>query len=209
MAIFKTLCDNTMEDSNPGKTGNKWPKLYDCLAHHFERVSRPWGKKWGSQLELGGYPNWRDRAENPERPGWLGFTGQDTREERHASRERGLWRCAEDEFQIFSRILLSSCMRNVKDWGKNCLKGLNSAQSLYSAGNSAFSHEQNLKISWSSFIYFLWGNDCSTLCPFLNWLFWLLFSCGKSFIFWKSIHYQIYDLQICFLIYMDWFLLCW
>lgn len=38
-------------------------------AHHFERVSRPRGKKWGSQLELGRYPNLKDRAENPERPG--------------------------------------------------------------------------------------------------------------------------------------------
>lgn len=27
-----------------------------------------------------------------------------------------------------------------------------------------------MKISWSSFIYFLWRNDCSTFCPFLNWL---------------------------------------
>lgn len=37
-------------------------------AHHFERVSRPCGKKWGGQLELGRYPNLKDRAENPEKP---------------------------------------------------------------------------------------------------------------------------------------------
>lgn len=123
---------------------------YDFPAYCLKSVLRPWPREWEPKLSPGDSLIWGDRAEHPGKSRWLEFAGCSVRDEIAAQKEKNQ-RSAEISLQVFSKVLLLCVWvwGNYQSQGKKTSVRIRRNRAWHShwAGNSAWSHQLDWKIS--------------------------------------------------------------